>query len=131
MASGRTLRAGLETLAHAFGDVLYVRVAEGHNDVPCPACGDCAVVRFVGDRWELLCCKLGDCPAKASRPRVVDWRSKQGWCGLSIESLLALEAAELHLDGPWNPGGLVRRDELAARYEMFTKERDHADAPAP
>lgn len=141
MASGRTLRAGLETLAHAFGDVLYVRVAPGRTDVPCPACGDFAVVRSFptgprnigGNRYFLLCARLGGCLAKEPSKRlfVVAWRPKQGWCGFSTEGLLGLGAKELHLDGPWNPGVLVRRDELAARYEAFKKERDHADAAGP
>lgn len=118
-----TLRAGVDTLAHAFGDVLYVGIQGPAAVVSCPACGGFAVVRERGRpaKPALLCAEFG---CKACVP-VEDWLPRQGWCGFLVQELLALEVPTLHLYGPWNPGGVITREELAGRYETFRQERSN------
>jgi hypothetical protein len=122
--SGLVLRAplvaGYDTLARSFGDVLYVGILPGKY-LPCPACSDLdpLIEDRQGSKPALIC---RDSTCGICLP-IEDLRWDLRWAGFLTQELLGLGVEWLHLRGPWNPDSLIRRADLAQRYQLFLNER--------
>jgi len=119
--SVQPIKAGYDSLADAFGDFVYVRVRPGPR-VECPVCG----------RWRAslvdgaLACTCG--PLKVAGAVTPDRR----WLVLATRELLesCRDVQRFYLPRAWNTSGAwVGYEDLKARYEAFTKERESCFSP--
>lgn len=113
---GPSLTVAHDALADTFGDLVYIR--RDDNKAECPLCGDWAdVVDGEGVRLECFGC---------GNPRLTEIADlSERWAGVRVEHLLQDGAVELFLPRAWNKNGnWIGRDELAAKYEEFIKERE-------
>lgn len=114
------LRAGIETLAQAFGGLVYARVRDGK--VECPCCGfwirnvpqvpDGGMSDFIGVCAER--CKMS-----------LELRVYSRWAAISTSYLLGLSADRFYLPREWNTGKpWISKADLQTKYDTFKKEKE-------
>ena len=121
------IRACVDTLSDAFGEVVYIKFRAG--SVECPGCGHWARVIWshVGSH-RFVCQKR--CEANnVSRPVACDIHRL--WAGVLVEELLTLPLDKFYLPRPWNDGrSWISKADLAARYEAYKAEKEEACSTA-
>jgi hypothetical protein len=116
---GFLLTAAYDALADTFGDLVYI--SRDDDCAECPLCGCPADAVVVDDKVARLECYTCGSPRRID---IVELAEK--WAGVRVEHLLQDGAVELFLPRAWNKNGdWIGRDELAAKYEEFIKEREH------
>lgn len=106
------LRVGVDVLADAFGEVVYVRLSDG--EVECPGCGFWSPLDAGGFRCRKRCHVQLDI-ATAGR-----------WATVPVTSLLASPLQRFYLPRVWNTQLWITKDELAKLYQAFISEREAA-----
>jgi hypothetical protein len=114
------LRAGLETLADAFGDNVYVRgrTRATENELECPGCGTWSVVNRKGRVPTFDCkkCRMGT--------TLVDFSPTGLWVGITVEELFETGVEQFFLPRAWNTyGNWISRDNLNVLYLTYLKEK--------
>lgn len=118
-----TVRAGVDTLADAFGGVVYCRMRRG-GGVECPCCGRWGVARSDRNMNGFFRCKA--CSAEIIGKA---YPTKDGgWWGIDIRVLLQDTTSKMfYLPRAWNTSGpWISREDLERKYEQYLKEKDNA-----
>ncbi len=107
------VRAGADTLADAFGEIVYIKVRADQRRVEDPISG-----RFV--------------PLDDLRGLLLDGFGPQArWASLFVEDLLGLNADRYYLPRAWNKSGpWISHAELRARFDTYMKEKESCNRPA-
>jgi hypothetical protein len=111
------LRHGHDTLAEAFGDVVYFRARTGKNNTTWaedPLSGRWGVVEKEGQGWRLRQLLIES----------VLFEQRFQWVTALTKDLLALGAPRYYLPRRWNPsGGWISHADLTAFYDSYQKEK--------
>ncbi len=139
----RPLRAGVDTLADAFGEEVYVRVrlpGEGTFEAECPECGRWAgfAMQAATGMFLIFCRK---CCVKASVAKMLPVdrlepfptaQISPRWAVLKTTTLLGRASARFYLPREWNTSGAwISHDDLEKKYEQYTQERAACSASKP
>jgi len=106
------LRAGLDTLAAAFGETIYLRMR--NTFIEHPGTGRWSklkeIERYIGTaNWELL---------------VTDDTKHAGWVTVPLKDLLATTTNKFYLPREWNThGGWITREQLNELHAQFVEEK--------
>lgn len=117
------LRAGVDTLAQAFGPLVYTRVREGKAE--CPCCGfwmrDVLQVPEGGVADITVVCTER---CKTS----FELRVYGKWAAVNVAYLLSIKSADrFYLPREWNHGKpWVSREDLQQKFDTFLKEKEQA-----
>lgn len=106
----QTIRAGHETLAAAFGDVMYLAMRAGRIEHP------------TSGRW----CTLSSLADELDLPsvRVVSGDGVE-WATIPTAALLAADVPAFFLPRAWNENGpWITKDRLQTRYNDYLKEKN-------
>ena len=115
------LRAGIDTLAHAFGSLVYARVRDGK--IECPCCGF-----WIRNVPQVPDNGIGDfqgvCTERCKNSFELRVYSK--WAAVSVAELLSIKSADrFYLPREWNAGqAWVSRETLQQKYDTFNKEQE-------
>lgn len=102
------IRAGYDTIAEAFGEVVYAR--SRNNNVESPKDGRWVSLDTL-ERW------LGVAPAEIISPDL-------GWIGIHIADLLKTTNSRFYLPREWNPyRSWITREQLMELLEQFEEEK--------
>jgi len=115
------VRAGYDTLADAFGDVIYCKMRRG-GGVECPCCGRWGLVSCDKNQNGYFRCKVGcDCPILGKAYPM----EHGGWWGIDIRVLLhETTSKRFYLPRLWNVSGpWVSHEALKKKYETYLKEK--------
>ena len=104
------LRAGVDVLAVAFGEEVYVRLRG--DELECPGCGF----------WSKLEGTLFQCKKRCLLAVTVEPRAR--WAAVSVPELLSSGLSQFYLPRAWNPESWATRADLEERYQAFTQERE-------
>jgi hypothetical protein len=108
------LRHGHDTLADAFGEVVYARMKGALMEHP--ATGRWADLRTI-EHW------FG---SHDTELQIVDNDKKSGWLLLKVELLLKTHAERFYYPREWNEfGSWITREQLQAKLDQFRKEKAH------
>lgn len=118
----KTIRAGHDTLADAFGDAIYCSL-KSSGEVECPMCGRWGRVSIAPNMLGQLNCHCG---AAILGRAYVDKGAKRGWWGVDIQVLFQdTKGDRFYLPRAWNKTGpWISREDLQARYEEYLKEKE-------
>jgi len=107
------LRVGHDTLAAAFGDVIYLRIRSGRVESPDTG------------RWDRLA--VVEARMNLREPLTVvytDEESMSGWALVSTAALLEHTQPIFYLPRAWNPhGGWIQSSQLREMYDKYQKEK--------
>jgi hypothetical protein len=113
-----SLRAGLDTLAQAFGANVYVRAKEGQLE--CPGCGIWVPVP-AGSLTSVVVTCAGRCKEQ------LVFSLYEQWAAVATVLLLRTELPRFYLPREWNYGKpWVSRETLQQKYDTFLKEKEQA-----
>lgn len=120
-----SVRAGFDTLADAFGDLVYARVRDrkGTPHVECPCCGLWQFyMKATASIWSVICanpkCGAFDQPL----PMVV---ANQKWAGFPTPTLLQTKSTRFYFPRAWNDGRpWVSREDLSKKYDEYVSEKE-------
>jgi hypothetical protein len=108
------LRVGHDTIAEAFGDLVYCAVDPASHQIECPGCG-----RWAEASTQRLACEITGCSI-----RIMGKLTGRAWFVVGTDELLKLGLERYYLPRSWNSSrGWISRDELLAMFENFKKER--------
>jgi len=115
------LRVGYDTLADAFGELVYVRTRA--TSIECPGCGMWGEVNVSRTGRGVFTCKR-KC---ASNFRVTISLTRL-WAAVSVDALLDNEhMTRFFLPRSWNDGrSWISREELKTKYTAYTAEKEKA-----
>ena len=117
------LRAGVDTLAQAFGPLVYVRVRDGKAE--CPCCGF-----WIRNILQVPDGGVADITVVCTErcKNSFELRAYSKWAAVSVAELLDIKSADrFYLPREWNyPQVWVSRTDLQTKYDMFTKEKEKA-----
>ena len=125
-----TIRSGHDTLADAFGDVVFLkqRLVEGEQKVESPTTGRWVVLECDTD-GTYFCCEwwtneFGD-PEGDTDLLLPVVQEAEGWAGIPIDKLLSLKVERFFLPRKWNENGpWISHEELKTKYERYLKEKE-------
>jgi len=102
------IRAGYDTIAEAFGNVVYARIR--NNNVESPDTGRWVSLQVL-ENW------LNAVPVGVITPAL-------GWVGIRIIDLLRTKNSRFYLPREWNPyQGWITKEQLSELLEQFEEEK--------
>ena len=117
------VRAGIDALAQAFGDEVYVRVRDGK--VECPCCGF-----WIRDILQVPAGGMGDMDVSCTKSCHNRFRLRifSDWASVPVAELLnATSADRFYLTREWANGqSWVSREMLRKRYNAYLREKAQA-----
>ncbi len=131
----RPLRAGVDTLADAFGDEVAVRVRFGDGgafDAECPGCGRWAGFGMKAETGTyLIRCENGCSNPKAHGTWVpvealapLSRKENPRWAKVKVETLLSKKYKRYFLPRTWNTSGpWISHEDLQKKHEHYIKEK--------
>ena len=108
------LRAGYDTLAAAFGDMVYLRIQSGRVESPDTG------------RWD----RVATAERRMGLPgafevQYVDATLMSGWALLRVDVLLTHRQPLFYIPRAWNPyPGWIQRSQLQELYDAYEKEKN-------
>ena len=117
------LRAGIDTLAQAFGALVYVRVRVGKAE--CPCCGF-----WIRNIPQVPEGGVSDVTALCTErcKNSFEFRVYGKWAAVNTAELLSIASADrFYLPREWNPRqSWISRQMLQEKYDTFLKEKEQA-----
>jgi hypothetical protein len=111
------LRAGIDTLAQAFGCDVYVRAKK--DQLECPGCGIWVPAQDAGSTAVVTC--TGRCKVQFV------FEMHEQWAAVATVMLLRTTLDRFYLPREWNFGRpWVSHEELQKKYDTFLKEKEQA-----
>lgn len=113
------LRAGIDTLADALGDEVYLRMRARQRDI--------LIEDPVTGRWVELVHLPGVMPKCGTLTLTSQVYSKQNqWATIRTSDILALNLERYYLPRRWNPNqGWISHQSLLDMYEFYKQEKDN------
>lgn len=107
------IRAGFDTLADSFGEIVYTRARV--NEVECPVCG----MWTYRQKMDVFCCLKG-CSGRIELSLTFTNR----WAGVRVADLLKTSAPRFYLPRMWNEDPpWVSASALQAKLDEYKKEK--------
>jgi hypothetical protein len=114
------IRSCYDTLADAFGDVVYAR--NRNSVIECPGCGYWGVAHTILNQTLFQCTKSCAVSGKDINLRLT---LSKLWAGIEVKDLLATPLEKFYLPRPWNDGrSWITRAELAEKYTAYKTEKE-------
>jgi hypothetical protein len=122
-----SIRAGIETLIDAFGELVYAKMKVG-GGTECPVCGRWKAATYKQEETFTTRCTSCDFVGVPPSHFIT---SDGGWVAFYVEDLLSVDAEKrpkFFLPRLWNTSGpWITREDLQARYDKYLEEKENAD----